>query len=294
MASLNSTIKSTFFTAILIAACSFEIPAKAQQNMADPVSIVFKTIDTVKLSLRVYHPEHFNWQQTYPVIVFFFGGGWNKRNADQFIPQARYFTNKGMVAILADYRVFNINKTTPFEAVRDAKSAIRYIKVNHARLGIDTNRLVASGGSAGGHLAAACDLTRLDEAGEDLTISSKPKALVLFNPVVNNGKGGYAYSKFKERYAEISPYHNIVKGAAPTIIFSGTADSVARPAMLQQYQNQMQKFGNRCDLYLYEGKVHGFYLYGPAGDNQVFEDTMDKATKFLISLGIISNPNPAE
>src|SRR5690606_27476320 len=116
--------------------------------------------------------------------------------------------------------------TTPFESVKDGRSAIRYLRKHADQLGVDVNRLAASGGSAGGHVAAAADLTKIDEASDDLSIDPRPNALVLFNPVFNNGPGNYGYERFKGRYKDISPFHNIKEGAAPTIVFLGTEDSL--------------------------------------------------------------------
>ena len=60
-----------------------------------------------------------------------------------------------------------------------------------SRWKIDPERIAAGGGSAGGHVAAACGtLSGFDEESEDETISSRPDALVLFNPVFDNGPGG--------------------------------------------------------------------------------------------------------
>ena len=68
--------------------------------------------------------------------------------------------------------------------VKDGKSAVRWIRANAARLGIDPDRLAAGGGSAGGHVAAATATTQgIEEEGEDTSVSSRPCALVLFNPV---------------------------------------------------------------------------------------------------------------
>ena len=61
----------------------------------------------------------------------------------------------GMVGMVADYRVSSRHKTTPFDCVKDAKSAVRWARRNAERLGIDPDRLAVGGGSAGGHLAAA-------------------------------------------------------------------------------------------------------------------------------------------
>ena len=114
-------------------------------------------------------------------MVFFFGGGWINGNVKQFEPHAQYFSKRGIVCFLADYRVASRNHTTPFESLKDAKSAIRFIRQNAQRFHLDTAKIIASGGSVGGQLAAACALiTKYNEAGEDLSISCKPNALVLF------------------------------------------------------------------------------------------------------------------
>ena len=57
---------------------------------------------------------------------------------------------------------------TPKECVEDAKSAVRWLRQNAAKLGIDPNRIVAAGGSAGGHIAACTGLAPgLEADGED-------------------------------------------------------------------------------------------------------------------------------
>jgi len=90
-----------------------------------------------------------------------------------------------MVAARADYRVKSRHGVSPKECVEDAKSAIRWVRQNAAKLGADPNRIVAAGGSAGGHIAACTALTPgLDAEGEDTKVSSLPNALVLFNPVL--------------------------------------------------------------------------------------------------------------
>ena len=83
----------------------------------------------------------------------------------------------------ADYRVASRHAAKVVDCIKDAKSAVRWIRTNAARLGIDPNRIVAGGGSAGAHIAAAAaNIRDFDEPGEDRSTSSVPNALVLFNP----------------------------------------------------------------------------------------------------------------
>ena len=194
-------------------------------NAAGQEQILYKQIDTTKLVMEVYFPEKLDKSKEYPAIVFFFGGGWNSGSLEQFQPHARYFSKRGMICFIADYRVKNRQQTTPFESVKDAKSAIRFIRGNSKKFYVDPSRIVASGGSAGGHLAAATALIHdYNESTDDLSQSCVPNALVLYNPVIDNGPGGYAYSRIGDAYKNFSPLHNIKEGAPPTILFLGTKD----------------------------------------------------------------------
>ncbi|MEJ7693757.1 alpha/beta hydrolase [Daejeonella sp.] len=249
--------------------------------------LVYKKIDTLNLKLRVYYPSGDDGRKIYPAIVLFFGGGWVNGSITQFEQQARYLNTRGMAAVLVDYRVTNRNKSTPFESVKDAKTAIRYVRSNSSKLRIYPDKIAAGGGSAGAQMAAAADLTALDEASESLTVSSRPNALVLFNPVFDNGPNGYGFERIGERYNEISPLHNIRKGAAPTLVLLGTSDKLVPVATAQLYQSKMQKAGSRCDLILYQDQPHGFFNIRPKLDKKYFYETLKEADIFLASLGYI-------
>ena len=136
-------------------------------------------------NLIVHYPPGWKDSDKRPAIVFFFGGGWTSGKLEQFEPQASHLARRGMVAARADYRVKSRHGVTPKECVEDAKSAVRWMRANAAKLGVDPDRIVAAGGSAGGHIAACTAFSPgLDAEGEDANVSSKPNALVLFNPVL--------------------------------------------------------------------------------------------------------------
>ncbi|WP_221931263.1 alpha/beta hydrolase [Pedobacter westerhofensis] len=250
--------------------------------------LVYKKIDTTELHLKVFYPNTYTAGKSYPSIVFFFGGGWITGSLSQFQEHAKYLASRGMIGITADYRYQKRDHTTPFEAIADGRSAIRYLRQHARELGIDPHKLAAGGGSAGGQIAAAADLTSDHNQNEDLAISSRPDALVLFNPVFNNGPGNYGYDRIGGRYKEVSPFHNIKPGAAPAIVFFGTKDQLVAVDTARAYQEVMKKNGNRCDLFFYEGQVHGFFNYRPAGDSYYYLLTLSKATSFLKSLGYIN------
>lgn len=252
--------------------------------------VLYKQIDDVKLFLDVYYPENMDTTKQYAAMVFFFGGGWKEGDVKKFERQAIYFSKRGLVSFLVDYRIQGKHKTTPFESLKDAKSSIRFIKENSKKFHIDSSKIIASGGSAGGHLAAATSLIEgFNETTDNLKISSKPSALVLFNPVIDNGPGGYGYQRIGNQYKNFSPLHNIEKGAPPTILFLGTEDIYIPVETAKYYKIVMEKIGSRCDLFLYEGAKHTFF-----NSNKYYKDVLIEADKFLQSLGYLKDSPKVE
>ncbi|CDF78738.1 carbohydrate esterase (CE10) [Formosa agariphila KMM 3901] len=265
--------------------------AVAQEVLLDhpnPERVVYKIIDGDTLTMDLYKPNGFKKRKKYPTLVFFFGGGWKGGTITQFEPQAKYFASRGMCTVLVDYRVEKKHETTPFDAVKDAKSAMRFLKTHAKTYNINKNKIIVAGGSAGGHLAAATSmLPGLDEAGEDLNVSAKAKALILFNPVIDNGPGGYGYERVGDRYTEISPMHNVYKDVPATIIFQGTNDKHIPQGTMEEFKAKIEAVGGRCDLHLYEGLPHGFFNKGKKDSEKYYKETVYEADLFLESLGYL-------
>ena len=266
------------------------IPAQiiAQDQKPQPTrKILYRTVGDVKLHLHVFEPKGHKPTDQRPAIVFFFGGGWNGGNPNQFYTHCAYLASRGMVAMSAEYRVKSRHKTTPFDCVQDGKSAVRWIRKHSKKLGIDPNKVAAGGGSAGGHVAAAtATVPGLDVPDADPKISPVPNALVLFNPVYDNGPKGYGYNRVKARYQEISPMHNIRKGMPPAIVFLGTKDKLIPVSTAEAFQAKMKKVGSRSELMLFKGAAHGFFNFG-RGDGSAYRKTVRAMDEFLTSLGYL-------
>lgn len=248
---------------------------------------VYKTVGDVSLELHVFRPEYRDTDSPAPAIVFFFGGGWRNGSPQQFYPHCEHLAELGMVAMAADYRVESRHQTSPFDCVADGKSAIRWVRSHAAELGIDPDRIAAGGGSAGGHVAAAvATVEGLNTEGEDTSISCVPNALVLFNPVYDNGPDGYGYDRIGERYPEISPLHNIREGCPPAIVFLGTDDNLIPVATAEEFQRRMEAVGSRSELRLYEGQPHGFFNANRE-EGRYYRETVSEMDEFLTSLGFV-------
>ena len=185
-------------------------------------------------------------------IVYFTGGGWVEGSVDSQIANAAWFRDHGIIGITADYRVKSRHGTTPLECIRDAKSAVRYVRSHAKELGIDPDKIIVAGGSAGGHIAACTAIDGGDEPNEDLTISSTPNALVLHNPVLGEGFG----TAFFTVHPEFSPILHVNKGWPPTILSCGTADKTTLFAVAQKFTRLMIESGNTCELIVVKDADH--------------------------------------
>lgn len=246
----------------------------------------YKKVGDTELKVWIFSPKE--PAKSKPAIVFFFGGGWKSGTPTQFERHCRHFAERGIVAIAADYRVASRHDVKPAECVADAKSCVRWIRTNAERLGIDPERIVAAGGSAGGHLAAAtATLPTLDEPGEDAKFSSQPNALVLFNPclitapiegVQWDGFGRITADKAGCEPTALSPMHHLREKLPPTLILHGKADTTVPYKTVEAYANAAKKLGNRCELIGYDDQPHGFF------NGAKYTETLQAADDFLVSL----------
>jgi len=262
----------------IAAALVFAIPGIARGEE----TLVYKKAGERELKLYIEKPPAWKAADERAGIVFFFGGGWVGGTPTQFLKQSEYLATRGMVGIRVEYRTIpNGDKGPPVVCCADAKSAMRYVRAHAAQLGIDPHRIAAAGGSAGGHLAAFTGLVNgLDDPGDDLKVSCKPDALVLFNPVFNNGPGHWGHERVGDRYQEFSPAHHVTKDAPPAVVFLGDSDKLIPVSTLRRFENDMKAAGARCDTHIYPNAGHGFFNRDPH-----FTLTQVETDKFLTSLG---------
>ena len=256
------------------------------QNAVPTKKLLYKVINNDSLYLHIFEPKVS--KKPTAVIVFFFGGGWTGGNPKQFYEQSKYFSSRGMLAISAEYRVQKTHGTTPFDCVEDGKSAIRWVREHAKELHIDPNKIVASGGSAGGHVAICTALIEgFENPQENTLISSMPNAVVGYNPVLDTTEKGYGVKKVVGRETEISPCHQVKENMPPMLIFHGKADTTVPFENAERFNRLMNEAGNTCSLIAVDNAGHGFFnknFSGKKGDNKFFDLTMYKTDVFLKKL----------
>ncbi len=235
--------------------------------------VLYKKTPQEDLYLYILRPQGKSGKAL-PAIVYFTGGGWVAGDVYGQIPNPAWFRDHGIIGIEADYRVKSRHGTTPIECIQDAKSAIRYVRQHSKELGIDPNKIIAAGGSAGGHLAATTFLDGGDIPGENLKISSKPNAIVMHNPVLGEGFG----KEFFDAHPEFSPILHVEKGWPPTILSNGTKDKTTPFEYAEKFTRLMKAAGNTCELIPIKDADHS--CDWPVS-NPNFLPTIQRMTDFL-------------
>ncbi|MEJ6004913.1 alpha/beta hydrolase [Paucibacter sp. AS339] len=279
------------FLAVLLVLGS---PAKAADAATPTVEKI--TSQGAKIEVRVFYPIN-GGEKARSAVVLFHGGGWSEGDASWMDSIAEQYAELGLVAISVDYRLSR-DGVTPFDAVADARNAIRWLRRESSRLRINPNKVVALGTSSGGHLAASTAI--FDEPfGSD--VSSIPNALVLRSPAVAvaNSVWFQKLSGGVAQAASLSPVLHVRSGLPPMILLQGELDNVTPASGAIEFCRRMQDRGNTCKLKLYPGVGHLFTRNLAdqevpdyrAIDKDVTKDASDAAIAFLREHGFIADAN---
>jgi len=237
-----------------------------------------------KLELHIFEPKNLKPADKRPCFLAIHGGGWVAGTADVMYCVASHFAERGWVGMSLVYRIQRPERgTTVFDAVRDARSVVRYLRAHAAELGIDPAQIVAGGRSAGGHLAAATALfDGVDEPAEDTAVSCVPNALALYSAVLDTSAEGYGKDTIGERWQELSPLNHIRAGLPPTLVLHGIRDTITPVAGAKAFAEKMVAAGNKCELILNERGNHSYMMR----TEPLFLDAMRQTSEFLEKAGI--------
>jgi acetyl esterase/lipase len=213
-------------------------------------------------------------RRVHPGLVLFHGGAWREGAPVQFYRQARAIADAGFVVALPEYALRDEDGTTPRDAVTDGFLAWRAIHAAADDLGIAREQLFAGGASAGGQMAAA--LATLAPP-DNITDHVRPAGLILFEPVVDNGPGGYGYALVRDDWEAFSPIHNIGNGHPDTLILVGDSDPLIPVETADLYCRNVHAAGGSCSVEVFKDAGHAWFNYDPSG----FSGTLSKALSTL-------------
>ncbi len=271
---------------LLLYSCLLLVRAPAlgqtpREPLAGTTPYVYRSIGSLQLDLQVLSPDS-SFARPRPAIIYFFGGGWNKGSVKQFVPFGEELTKRGMVSIFVDYRVASRNHTTPYDAVDDARAAMRWVKSHASELGVDPKRIVAAGGSAGGHLALMTTVGPPEETG---TVSSAASLLIGYNPVADVRDARWA-DRFGAKASTISPTAHVRPGLPDTLLFHGEVDTTVPIQQVRDFCAAMVKAGNHCTVSAFEGAKHGFFNVREQ-NKRWYPRVMEQTIEFLRKHGYV-------
>jgi acetyl esterase/lipase len=232
--------------------------------------------------IEVYFPPNHNLSGAKaPGLILFHGGSWNGGDLEQFRYACHYFASRGLVAATVNYRTLSkeesaelpVIETRKRVCITDAKSAIRWFKQHADEFGMDSGRIIAGGGSAGGHVSVLASMNPgLNDSSDPDGIDTSVAAYLLFNP---------AFMQTDVRDDEVNVLLHIKAPFAPALVLFGDKDPFLRG--WKMVSDKLASTGNRCiELQIAEGQGHSFYANEPWCGV-----TLIAADRFLVKQGFL-------
>ncbi len=281
-----------------------------------PEEYVYKTAGNLELKLEFFGCDNVDTADKLPAIVCIHGGGWHIGRKEWFRVHAAYFAQRGMPAFSIDYRLTDVlpeinhsgSSVMLVDAIEDCKSAIRFIRANALKFGVDPSKIGVLGDSAGAHLAAViAGADFFDNKNEDLSLSSKPDFAILFNGIYSLMRGDIWNSKMSDASlvtAEIdakiafrlkndlsnsevrnhifSPVNFCETFKGDVLLMHGTDDSVVSIEHSYEFYHRLKEAGVKCKLISIENAEHAFILPWYHTEEKVVVDAIIKTDDFLV------------
>lgn len=279
-----------------------QLPPAQLQRIPDGVKVVrelpYAPGGHERHKLDIYTPDSAPAGAKLPLVVWVHGGGW--QNGTKNACPALWLVPRGYVVASINYRLSS-HATYPAQ-IEDCKAAIRWLRANAAKHGIDGERIGAWGSSAGGHLVALLGVTgdvKGFDKGENLGVSSAVQAVCDFfgptdflqmskfpstiphdSPTSPESKliGG-AIQEHKDKVARANPLTFVSRGDAPFLILHGDKDPLVPVHQSELLEATLKQSGVEVTLVKLEGAGHGGQPFNQPEQQQRVAAFFDKHLK---------------
>ena len=252
------------------------------ENVNGDRGLVYTTVKNTPFGDRDLHLDLFKPVKSgkYPALIMVHGGGWRSGNKSMQVPMAQSIAARGFVTVAVEYQL-SLEAKYP-AAVHNIKAAIRWLRANADKYGIDTSRIVISGCSAGGQLAALVGMTNGIERFEgdqgNRKYSSKVDAVIDIDGVLDFMAPsnlnlqrkpdspdiawlGGSFNDKPEIWKEASAIFWVNKSSVP-VLFINSGFSRFHSGQ-DEMIGIMKEFRIYSEVHLIDVKVHPFWLFHP-------------------------------
>jgi acetyl esterase/lipase len=298
---------TTIAAVILTAGCASRPAQTIDRNAALNMGlvehdVVYRIAGDKNLRLNVYLPDEFIGEPPWwtndgkgkkPTLLYIHGGGWVAGSKDERVLNVLPYVYRDWVVISINYRLAKDAKAPA--AVDDCLIALEWIYANADKYDIDTERIVVSGGSAGGHLALLTGMLREGDqlCGGKLKVGNTRKVAAIVNwyGVTDFTINPHPLEWFgedidlEEYVRSLSPINYVREGGAPVLTIHGSEDFTVPVNQAVNLHKKLREVGVQEKLLLIEGKKHGDFSHKEL--TQIYQ----KIWKFLESTGIQTTVN---
>lgn len=230
-------------------------------------------------NLDVYSPRSAHGSS--PLVVFFYGGGWQDGDKEDYEFVASSLTKAGYVVVIPDYRLFPDVVFPAF--VEDGAKAVAWTINNAGKYGADADKVFIIGHSAGAHIAALLVTDQRFLAEHAINPGDVRGFVGLsgpydFLPI----RSGYLLDVFPEASREASqPINFVTAETPPTLLIHGTGDKLVDPGNSDRLARRLSAHGVDVTLALYEGVGHAEVAAALAPALDFTNETLKDVRKFL-------------
>lgn len=257
--------------ALLASGCQRTALLWANRGLPQPdASVVYAP--AVGMSLDVYRPVATDGRRA-PVVVFFYGGGWSSGRREDYRFVGRRLADAGMLAIVADYRLFPEATFPGF--VEDGASAVAWARRHAGQYGGDPAHLFVAGHSAGAQIAALLGTDARYLRAQGMQPRDLTGVIGLAGPydfVIDDALAPIFGPK--AQWPNAQPLAFVDGNAPPFLLVHGDADQRVEARDSTLLAERLRAADGKATLLMLEGAGHTaplIALYDPARDPRVLE-----------------------